>query len=166
MVLITSGTGSTFKAQSAEGILLEMCVYMQTLERYIPSNPTGKDNIQISLNLNDMTTAISFSIPAEQSIDSSGKVTLSAVEYLQNVTFSPGTGGTFKSTTLCQYFLEVVTFLQIKENNTISNSQLINNVTSTYDADDKLFTGSATLPIGINFNDDGHPVIYAASYLV
>ncbi|WP_375471009.1 hypothetical protein, partial [uncultured Nostoc sp.] len=100
------------------------------------------------------------------SIDSTGQVITSASDYLQGITFSPGTDGTFKSQTLSQYFLEVVTFLQIKENNPTSNLQLVNNISSSYAADDKLFSGSATLPISITLDANGHPVVSAIEYLI
>ncbi|MBG1269871.1 hypothetical protein [Nostoc sp. WHI] len=113
-----------------------------------------------------MVTGISFSIPAEQSIDNTGKVITTAIDYLQNVSFTGSTGGTFKSTTLSEYFHEVITFLQIKENNASTNPQLANNLSSSYDADDKLLSGSITLPITIDFDEDGHPVITATQYLI
>ena len=113
-----------------------------------------------------MVTGISFAIPAEQSISESGQVMTNASDYLQGVTFTPGTGGTFKSSSLSQYFLEVVTYVQIKENIAASNPQSVNNVSSSYDADDKLFSGSINLPISVTFDNTGHPVISAVEYLI
>ncbi len=166
MTVITIGTDSTFKSTTAEALLVEICTFLQNKELNTLSNPTSKDYVQISYNLNDMTTGISFSIPAEQSIDATGQVLTTAIEYLQGVTFASGDGGTIKSTTLSQYFLEVVTFLQIKENNSTTNPQSINNISSTYDADEKLFSGSINLPITVNFDDAGHPMIIATEYLL
>lgn len=166
MVSIIVGSGNTFKSGTAEGHLLEICTYLQKQEKNLTSNPTGKDFFQITYNLNDMVTGISFAVPAEQSIGSSGQVLTTASDYLQGITFTPGTGGTFKSLTLSQYFLEVVTFMQIKENTTANNPQLVNNVSSSYDADDKLFSGSISLPISVNFDDNGHPLIIATEYLI
>jgi hypothetical protein len=165
MVAITLGTGGTFKSPTAEGHLLEICTYLQNQERSNISNSTNKDYVQISFNLNDMTTGISFALPAEQTINETGQIITTASDYLQNITFSPGTNGTFKSSTLSQYFLEVVTYLQIKESNNVSNTQLVNNVTSSYDADDKLFSGSITLPIAVTIDSSGHPLISAVEYL-
>lgn len=163
--MITPGSGNTFTAATAEGHLLEICTYLQVQEKNLSSNPTGKDFFQVSFNLNDMVTGISFAIPAEQSIGTSGQVLTSASDYLQGITFTPGASGTFKSTTLSQYFLEVVTYLQIKENTTVNNPQLANNISSSFDADDKLFSGSISLPISIGFDATGHPVITATEYL-
>lgn len=166
MVAITIGSGSFFKSITAEEHLLEICTYMQNQERNLSSNTTGKDFMQVSYNLNDMVTGISFSVPAEQSIDTAGKVVTNAIDYLQNISFTPGDGGTFKSITLSEYFLEVVTFLQIKEGSNTTNPQLANNVSSSYDADDKLFSGSISLPLSVNFDVNGHPVIIATQYLL
>lgn len=165
MVAITVGSGNSFRSSTAEGHLLEICTYLQNQERNVTSNNTGKDFFQVTYNLNDMVTGISFSIPADQSIGSTGQVLTTASDYLQNITFSPGTGGTFKSLTISQYFLEVVTYLQIKENTTANNPQLANNISSSYDADDKLFSGSISLPISVSFDDNGHPIIMAVEYL-
>ncbi len=166
MATITVDSSNIFKSLTAESHLLEICTYLQNKERNVTSNPTGRDYIQISYNLNEMVTAISFAIPAEQSIDSSGQVLTTASEYLQGITFTPGTEGTFKSTTLNQYFLEVVTYLQIKENNLTTNPQTVNNISSSYDADDKLFSGNVTLPITVDFDTSGHPIILATEYLL
>ena len=166
MVLITVGAGNTFSEPTAEGHLLQICTYLQIKEKNLSSNPTGKDFFQITYNLNDMVTGISFAIPAEQSISESGQVMTNASDYLQGVTFTPGTGGTFKSSSLSQYFLEVVTYVQIKENIAASNPQSVNNVSSSYDADDKLFSGSINLPISVTFDNTGHPVISAVEYLI
>ncbi|MCC5620715.1 hypothetical protein [Nostoc sp. CHAB 5715] len=166
MVAITVGTGATFKSGTAEGHLLEISTYLQIQEKNLASNSTGKDFIQVTYNLNDMVTGISFSIPADQSIGSSGQILTNASDYLQGITFTPGSGGTFKSTTLSQYFLEVITYLQIKENANASNPQLVNNISSSYAGDEKLVSGTISLPILVSFDDTGHPIISAIEYLL
>jgi hypothetical protein len=166
MAIIVVGAGSSFKSSTAEGLLLEVITYLQNQEMNISTNSLNKDFIKLSYSLDNMTATGSFSIPAVQSIDSSGQIIVSGSNYLENIVFSPGDGGTFKSSTLSQYFLEIVTYLQIKESNPSTNPQSENNIFSSYDADDKIFSGSVTLPLTISFDDSGHPVITAKEYLL
>lgn len=166
MTLIIVSAENRFKSATAESHLLEICTFLQNQERSTIANPTVKDYFQVSYNLNNMTTGITFSLPAEQSIDSSGQVVTSASEYLSGVTFVVGSGGTFKSATLSNYFQEVVSYLQIKEASPTANPQALNNVSTFYDGDNKLFTGTITLPISVNFDSEGHPVILATEYLL
>jgi hypothetical protein len=166
MAIITLSSGSTFKNSTAEGHLLEVITYLQNQELNIASNPTNKDFLQITYNLNNMIAIASFGIPAVQSINNAGQVVTSGSDYLQGITFTPGEGGTFKSTTLSQYFLEIVTFLQIKEADPLVNTQNENNIFSSYDADDKIFSGTVNLPLTVSFDDLGHPLITAKEYLL
>ncbi len=166
MATIIAGTGSSFKSSTAEGLLLEVITYLQNQELNIYTNPLNKDFIKLSYGLDKMSATGSFSIPAIQSIDSSGQIIVSGSKYLENITFTPGDGGTFKSPTLSQYFLEIVTYLQIKESNPSTNPQSENNIFSSYDADDKIFSGSIALPLTVYFDELGHPVITAKEYLL
>jgi hypothetical protein len=166
MTSINLGTNSFFKSMTAEALLLEVITYMQDKELSISSNSTGKDFVQITYNLNNMTAVSSFTIPAIQSINDSGQVVTSGSDYLQGITFTPGEGGTFRSSGLSQYLLEIVTFLQIKEADLLINTQNENNIFSSYDADDKIFSGNITLPLTVSFDDLGRPVITAKEYLL
>ncbi|MBW4568041.1 MAG: hypothetical protein KME31_08460 [Tolypothrix carrinoi HA7290-LM1] len=166
MVAITPGSNASFKSATAEGLLLEVITYLQNQERNTISNPTNRDLIKLSYNLDSLTAIGSFSIPATQSINDAGQIILVGTDYLQNVPFSPGDGGTFKSTSLSQYFLEIVAFLQIKESDVLKNPNSENNVFSAYDADDKISSGTINLPLTVSFDDSGHPVISAKEYLL
>jgi hypothetical protein len=166
MTSISLGANSSFKSVSGEALLLEVITYMQNKELSVASNSTGKDFVQITYNLNNMTAVGSFTIPAVQSINDAGQVVTSGSDYLQGITFTPGDGGTFKSVGLSQYLLEIVTFLQIKEADPLVNTQNENNIFSSYDADDKIFSGNILLPLIVSFDDLGHPVITAKEYLL
>ncbi|MGI8502042.1 MAG: hypothetical protein ACR2LR_13025 [Hassallia sp.] len=166
MAVITLGSGSTFKALTAEGLLLEVITYLQNQELNISTNSFNKDFIKLSYNLDTMIAVGSFAIPAIQSIDANGQITIAGSDYLENITFTPGDGGTFKSLTLSQYFLEIVAYLQIKENNPTANPQTENNVFSSYDGDEKTFSGTINLPLLVSFNDTGNPIITAKEYLL
>jgi len=166
MVAIIPGSNASFKSSTAEGLLLEVITYMQNKELNIASNSTNQDFVQISYNLNNMTAVGSFSIPTTQSINELGQIVATGKEYLQGITFSPGDSGTFKSSTLSQYFLEIVAFLQIFEDDPTKNTQSENNVFSNFDADDKKYSGTISLPLTVVIDDLGHPIIMAKEYLL
>ncbi|NEU76946.1 hypothetical protein PI95_031735 [Hassallia byssoidea VB512170] len=167
MTTIILGTGcNPFKTTTAEAHLLEIITYLQDKELDITSNPSNKDFVQVTYNLNSMIAIGNFAIPANQSISGSGNIITTAINYLEGIDFNPGDGGTFKSLTWSEYFLEVITYLQIKEADPTKNPNSDNNVLSNYDADDKRYTGSITLPIVVTFNDLGLPVIRAKEYLL
>jgi hypothetical protein len=163
---INLGANSFFKSVTAEALLLEVITYIQNKELSLSSNSTNKDFVQVTYNLNNMTAVGSFTIPAIQSINDAGQVLTSGSDYLQGITFTPGDGGTFKSLSLSQYFLEIVTYLQIKEADLLLNPQNENNIFSSYDADDKIFSGTISLPLTISFDELGRPVITAKEYLL
>jgi hypothetical protein len=166
MTTINLGANGSFKSVKAEALLLEVITYIQDKELNVSSNSTNKDFVQITYNLNNMTAVGSFSIPAVQSINDAGQVVTSGSDYLQGIIFTPGDGGTFKSLSLSQYFLEIVTYLQIREADLTLNPQNENNIFSSYDADDKIFSGTITLPLTVSFDDLGQPVITAKEYLL
>jgi hypothetical protein len=166
MTTINLGANSFFKSVTAEALLLEVITYMQDKELNVTSNSASKDFVQITYNLNNMTAVGNFTIPAVQSINDAGQVVTSGSDYLQGITFTPGDGGTFKSVGLSQYFLEIVTFLQIKEADPLVNTQNENNIFSSYDADDKIFSGNIILPLIVSFDNTGKPVISAKEYLL
>lgn len=166
MTTIIVGTGCTFKSTTAEEHLLEVITYLQSKELLSSSNPTVKDFVQISYNLNNMTANGSFAIPAIQSIGAGGQIVTTASEYLVGLNFTPGDGGTFQSASIAQYLIEILAFLQIQEDNPEKNPQGENNISYSYDGDDKSFTGTIQCPIEIAFNDLGRPIIIAKEYLL
>lgn len=165
MTQITMASGETFKTATVEGRLIEIFTYLQIGESDLSKNPNLKDYVQASFNANTLVFTANFSIPTAQSIDASGNILISAVNYLTNTTFNPGSGGTFKAASPAQYLIEVVTFLQNLELDTAKNPQDKNFVNSTYSADDGTYSGSVTLPLSMSFDDSGRVTFTAQEYL-
>ncbi len=147
MTGITPGVGATILSDSAEGQLLEVVALIKNHEKVPSKNPTNATRVSCSFNLGGGVANISFQIPATPVINETGQVVQNAATYLQNTSFAAGDGGTFKSTTIEAYLLEVATHLQIKESNTIKNPNNLNNVQVTFDSDEGIVNGTVSLPI-------------------
>jgi hypothetical protein len=165
MTQTTPGTGATLKANTIEGQLLELVTFLKLAEQTPAKNPNSRNFIGIVINSGTLIANISFSIPATPGINSSGQLITTATTYLQNTGFTPGTGGTFLSTSPEAYLLELITSLQINEANTTKNPAQANNVSATYSSDELLFEGSASLPIEISLQPDGSIKLIADEYL-
>lgn len=165
MTSITPGTNGTLKSTTAEALLAEIATFLRNNEKVSARNPTNLNYIRPDFNLNSFTFICSFSLPVEQTIGTDGGVTFTASEYLSGLTFSAGAGGTFKSATAAQYFLEIIAFLQATEADNTKNPQANNYVSSSYDGDNNLFTGSVTIPLTASLVD-GKPVINISEYLL
>lgn len=167
MAIITPGTNSTFNGNTAEQQLIEAFVYLQQYEAREDINPNKLDYVQGSFNINNLMFIGSFDIPCTQLINSQGQIVYTATEYLQIGTFSPGSPkGTFKSDTLMSYFIEVLTYCQILEQNTIANPQQKDYINANFNTDRNTFSGSITLPFLITTNSNSAAIsIVSQAYL-
>lgn len=164
MTVITPGIG-TFKSITLEGQALEAIVFLRNKEANPSNNPKGLRNIQITVDLAKFEVNCNFSIPAIQLIDQSGRLTISALGYLDNITFENDAKGTFKSNEVVQYFMEIIAYMQEREEST-TNTQQLNNVSSSFDRDENLITGSLKIPISVSISLDGSATIKAKEYLL
>jgi hypothetical protein len=162
MATITVGSGSTLKSSTAEGQVMELLTFLQKKEKEL----SAEDKVQITYNLNSFTFSASFSIPATQAINSSGQLVISASEYMTGLTFVTGSGGTFKSSTSTQYLIELISYLQLKEQDLTKNTANENRVSGQYDIDDKLFTGTVNLGVTAEIDSVGKILISAVEYLL
>ena len=166
MVAITPGSSGTFVSSTAEARLLEAVCFLQLQEADTTKNPTGRNGVSGSFDLENKTFSGTYSFPVGMAIASNGSVQLTATPYLSAVTFSPGTGSpTFVSTTPEAYLLEVLTFLQAKEANSTSNPNGLNYVTGSYNADSGLYQGGFSLPCSFALGTGGKLEITASPYL-
>lgn len=163
MAIITPGTGGTLKKSTAEGQLLELLTLLQITEAQFTNT---LDAIQISYNLDLLIASSVFAIPASESIDGNGAIIRTASNYLTSLTFSPGTGGTFKSANAAQYLMELIGYLQSRENDPAKNPSNFNKITSNFDGDTNLFSGTVSLDVDVTLdNTTGNTIIYAKEYL-
>lgn len=166
MVAITAGSGGTFVSSTAEGRLLEAVTFLQKQEADTSKNPTGRDGVTASFDLEGATFSGTYSLPVAMAIAANGSVALTATPYITGATFAPGSGSpTFVSTAIEAYLLEVLTFLQSKEANSTSNPNGLNNVTGSYNADSGLYQGGFTIPCSFALSASGKLEVTANAYL-
>lgn len=165
MTVVTPGSQATLKAAKAESQLLELLTFLKLMELQPNKNPEGKNNVSINYNVTTQLANISFTVDATPQINNLGQMVTIAKPYLVNTGFTPGTGGTFVSSTPEAYLLELLSFIQIKESDPTKNLNSENNVAFTYDVDRNTFSGSVTLPIETSLQNDGNVKITAKEYL-
>lgn len=122
------------------------------MESDTSKNASARNAITLSLNLNINEFVAAFVLPVVQSVDADGSIKLTAQAYLSNVTFAAGIGGTYKSTTLEAYALEVLMALQLKEQITAKNPNNRNLISGAFDSDTKLYSGALNLPVTYALN--------------
>lgn len=166
MATITPGNGATIKSNTIEGVLHEVCTYLQVFEFDPTTNPNGLNNVVASHLQDSKTFTCNYTIPVQQELNSSGQVVYSAVEYLTDLTFNPGTGGTFKSTTCAGYLLEAIIYCQNLEKNPAKNPNNNNNISGTFNIDRATFSGTIDLPILVSINSDGKVLYATDQYLL
>ena len=164
MATITPGTGATIISATAEGQLHEIMNLLRIQEKDVTKNPSAFQNIAGDYSTVGDSYNGSFDVPVTYQDTGAGTRQIIGNEYLTGVTFSSGTGGTFKSSTPVSYFIEVIMYLQDLEANTTKNPNGRNFVTGTYSSDNKRFTGSVTLPVK-QLITDGHVCFEALEYL-
>ncbi len=168
MATIIPGTNATIKSNTAEGQLHELCTYLEINEAiYSANNPTATiDNISSNHFQNSATFSANFSIPVQQTINADGQIVYSATDYLNSISFTPGSGGTFKSSTCAGYFIEVVIYLQNLERNPATNPENRNFISGTFNSDSTIFSGAISLPVTLSIDNSGRVVYTAKEYLV
>jgi hypothetical protein len=166
MASISPGTDGTFKATTAEGRALEVLTFTQLQEQAAASNPSNRNAVIASIDLDDRELSGTFAIPAEQSFAYDGALLITATPYLENVFISVGMDEpTFKSTTLERYLLEVLMYLQWLEGQAEKNPQNANRITGSFNSDTRLYSGTFRLPLGVAIASDGKLTIQATEYL-
>lgn len=153
MATITPGTGGTIKQATIEGQVIEVLTLLQLTETDSSKNSSGRNVITLNINLNTNEFVASFVLPVNQTFNSDGSIKLSAQTFLTGVTFAPGTGGTYKSTALEAYTLEVLMALQAQEKISAKNPQGRNLISGAFDSETGLYSGALNLPITYSLNN-------------
>jgi hypothetical protein len=165
MALITTGgTNATLKSTTAENQLLEIISFIRVMEQNLTNNPQILNKISASLDIKTLTISGNFSftlIKTESDFGTLFKVS----EYLINTNFNPGTGGTFKSPTPANYMREVLEYIQSLEANPNKNTQAINSITTSYDTDDLIYSGTFDFNLSLSIAATGAAVFTAKEYL-
>ena len=72
---------------------------------------------------------------------------------------------TLASTTIEQQLIELVTRIQVLENNATNNPDGQNFVTGSANYDTGVFSGTFNIPFSVNVDGSGNPIITATAYL-
>lgn len=166
MATITPGNGAIFTSTTAEGQCLEALIYLQGREANSLANPAGEDRINGSFSIDTLVFEGEYRLTANQSITLTGQLSIAVQSYLDGGSFSPGTEGTFKSSTIESYVLEVLMYLQFLEATPGKNPQNRNFVTGNYNADQSTYSGTFSLPVSLTLNGAGGVAIQAVEYLL
>lgn len=166
MASITAGTGGTIKSTTLEAQLQEICMLLQISEATPVNNPDQLDRISVSHDSDTSNFTATFNFPVEQTINPEGQINYSALDYLVDLDFSPGTGGTFKSNSLTGYLMEALIYAQNVERQAIRNPANRNGATGSFNSDSTIFTGSLSLPVLISVEPDGSIKYVADEYLL
>lgn len=166
MATITPGTTGTFTSTTAEGQALEALIFLQLRELTPLANPTSEDRITATIDTDTKTLSGSYRLPATQAINSQGQLVISAQPYLNGGAFTPGQNGTFKSTTIEAYCLEVLMYLQFLESQPAKNPNNRNFVAGSYNADSATYSGTFSLPIELTLDGAGVVGVVATEYLL
>lgn len=166
MATLTPGDGATIKSDTVEGVLHEICTLLQVYEFSALNNPNALNNI-IGQHLQDSKVfTCNYTIPVQQQLNALGQIVYSAVDYLSDLVFIPGTGGTFKSTTCAGYLMEAIIYCQNLEQNVAKNPNRENNITGSFNTDSTTFSGTIDLPVSVSINASGDVVYVANEYLL
>jgi hypothetical protein len=81
-VTFAAGTGGTFKSTSNPGVIQECAEYLQILEANTAKNTQGKNNVTGNYSTDGLTYTGSLNISITPTLDTTGKLSVVAVEYL------------------------------------------------------------------------------------
>ncbi|MBD1887966.1 hypothetical protein [Coleofasciculus sp. FACHB-SPT9] len=164
-ISITPGTGGTIKQTNFEAHLLEIITFAKNQELIPARNPQKFNYIQ-GFTFTDTLFRCNFSLPVNRETNETGGNLITVPDYLTGVTFTPGTGGTFKSANFAAYLSEVILYGQDLEADALKNPTAADRITGSYDINPKVFGGSIEIPIIPSVSTDGRPIYTAVPYLV
>lgn len=162
MATVTAGTGATINATTIEGQLFQLLHLINNAER-------GLEPQKFSVTkTDDYILESDFKIPGKVVFASTtGSFVESAEPYLPTLSFTPGSPtGTIKSTTLSEYFVNVVKYVILWQNTSAKNPNTLRNVTMTFNYNSNEFSGKVILPFGSSIGTDGSITERATEWLL
>ena len=162
MATITAGTDSTVNGDKIETQLWQLAHLINSAEKGLA---TQRFNISKS---DDFILEGDFTIPGKVTYNAStGTFTSNAEPYLSTLTFSAGSPvGTIKSTTLSQYFIDVVNYIINWQNQPSKNPNSLTNCTLTFDYNSLEYAGRIILPYTSIMGANGSIIETATEWLV
>jgi hypothetical protein len=169
--ITTGGSQATLKSVTAEALLAEAFDFLRIREGQPDKNPKAIRNVQTSYNVQNSngTTGFfsgTFTFNYLRSMGTAGELIVNVPEYLEGVSFSPGSGGTFKSMNAAAYLFEIARFLRALEANPEKNPSNLNNIQMIYYDKESKVAGWVQLPFILSPNSDGSRRIHILPYLL
>lgn len=165
MANIDPGTGGTFKAVTVEGLIHEICAFLQIAESDPSKNPNAIDNIIGTHSQNQNRYSCNYSLPVIQTTNGTGNVEYSSAEYLVNLAFTLGTDGTFKSISVPGLLMEAIIYAQNIEAIPEKRLEGRDNITGRIDTDKKVFSGTIDIPTTSTIDANGSIVYTVVPFL-
>jgi hypothetical protein len=163
MASVTPGTGGTIKSTTAEGQLMEIMTFISQKQASLVTNPSEVINVTGSHDQQALLYSGTYQFSVTQALAANGSLTLTAATYLVGTAFQEGTDGTFKSNSPEGYALEVLMYLQAKEQDGNSNPNSRNYITGTYNSDTGIYQGSFSIPVILGLDAATGVVNYGAN---
>lgn len=142
---------------------MEILSFIGLAQASTVQNPTGATNINATHNQQNRLYAGSYRFDVVQAIGDGGTLELQAQPFLTGTGFTPGTDGTFNGTTPEKYALEVLMFLQSRENTPALNPDNRNFISGTFNSDNGRYDGAFSIPTTFALNPTTGAIIYTAS---
>ncbi|MEG4577971.1 hypothetical protein QUA56_35795 [Microcoleus sp. N3A4] len=161
MAIVTAGTGATANGTTIEGQLSQLTHLINSAEKGLASQ---RFNITKS---DDFILEGDFTIPGQVVYaPSTGIFADSATPYLPAITFTAGSPvGTIKSTTLSQYFIDVVSYIIQWQNQPAKNPNNLTNCTLSFDYNSLEYAGTIILPYTSTMGTNGSIIETATEWL-
>lgn len=114
--MATITAGGTIAATTLEAAITGLLWLLEEWESDSTKNPSAANNVSTTASFDNTTLSSTINIPCAVSIDSSGKTSVSAIEYLTlaNGDFSAGSG-TLKASSAAGQLIEAVILAKNKE---------------------------------------------------
>ena len=162
MATVTAGTNETANATTIEGKLFQMAHLINSAEKGLAVqrlNVTKTD---------DFILEGDFTMPGVVTYNTStGLFSVAAAAYLPTLPFSAGEPvGTIKSTTLSQYFIDVISYIIYWQNQPAKNPNSLTNCTLNFDYNALEYAGRIILPYTSTLGQNGSIVETATEWLV
>lgn len=142
---------------------MEILSFIALAQGNTTQNPTGATNINATHNQQTRVYAGSYRFDVVQAIADGGTLELQAQPFLTGTGFTAGTGGTFNGTTPERYALEVLMYLQLRENTPALNPDNRNFITGTFNSDNGRYDGVFSIPSTFALNPSTGAIVYTAS---
>lgn len=162
MATVAAGTNETCNATTIEGKLFQLVHLINAAEKGLSEQ---RFNVAKS---DDFILEADFSLPGAAGYNAStGIFTVAAAPYLPTLTFSAGSPvGTIKSTTLSQYFIDVVNYIIFWQRQPAKNPNSLSNCTLSFDYNSSEYSGRIILPYASTLGTNGSIVEVATEWLI